>query len=229
MEPSFKRFLGDRATWGSFGIRGAPCPMPCPISKPGRTPPNDHSGRYRPSVGSISNPHSRQTARSTSGAGSVRATGSPAPTSSPRPSKATSAGWPSSREGKRRAPALQRSKRSVAIVWVTTRRREVISCRSRCASPCSSRQRAVTGVAGRSSSDEAPKTAMPDSPKLSPAHPSKLTSCLAAARIAANCAGSSAWRRTSIGASSSRRVLVPKSQARAVFSSKLSTIMRTIL
>lgn len=72
-------------------------------------------------------------------------------------------------------------------------------------------------------------TAMSDPPKLSPAHPSKLTSCLAAARTAANCAGSSARRRTSIGASSSRRVLVPKSQARAVFSSKLSTIMRTIL
>lgn len=71
--------------------------------------------------------------------------------------------------------------------------------------------------------------ATPDPPKLSPAHPSKLTSCLAAARTAANCAGSSARRRTSIGASSSRRVLVPKSQARAVFSSKLSTIMRTIL
>lgn len=71
--------------------------------------------------------------------------------------------------------------------------------------------------------------ATPDPPKLSPAHPSKLTSCLAAARTAANCAGSVAWRRISIGASSSRRVLVPKSQARAVFSSKLSTIMRTIL
>ncbi len=71
--------------------------------------------------------------------------------------------------------------------------------------------------------------AMPDPPKLSPTHPSKLTSCLAAARTAANCAGSPARRRTSIGASSSRRVLVPKSQARAVFSSKLSTIMRTTL
>jgi len=72
-------------------------------------------------------------------------------------------------------------------------------------------------------------TAMPDPPKLPPAHPSKLTSCLAAARTTANCAGFSARRRTSIGASSSRRVLVPKSQTRAVFSSKLSTIMRTIL
>ena len=71
--------------------------------------------------------------------------------------------------------------------------------------------------------------AMPDSPDFSPAHPSKLTSCLAAARTSANSAGSLAWRKRSIGASSSRRVFVPKSQARAVFSSKLSTIMRTTL
>jgi hypothetical protein len=71
--------------------------------------------------------------------------------------------------------------------------------------------------------------AMPDPPKLSPAHPSKLTSCLAAALTSANCVGSVAWRRTSTGAASSRRVLVPKSQARAVLSSKLSAIMRTIL
>jgi hypothetical protein len=71
--------------------------------------------------------------------------------------------------------------------------------------------------------------AMPDPPKLSPAHPSKLTSCLAAALTSANRVGSVAWRSTSIGAASSRRVLVPKSQARAVLSSKLSTIMRTIL
>ena len=70
---------------------------------------------------------------------------------------------------------------------------------------------------------------MSDPPKLSPAHPSKLTSCLAAALTSANRVASVAWRSTSIGAASSRRVLVPKSQARAVFSSKLSTIMRTTL
>ncbi len=71
--------------------------------------------------------------------------------------------------------------------------------------------------------------AMPDSPKLSPAHPSKLTSCLAAALTSANWVGSVARRSTSMGASSSRRVFVPNSHARAVLSSKLSTIMRTIL
>jgi len=70
---------------------------------------------------------------------------------------------------------------------------------------------------------------VPHSPQLSLAHSSKLTSCLAAARTSANCAGSTAARRTSTGASSSRRVLVPKSQAFAVFSSKASTIMRTTL
>src|SRR5262249_3013567 len=38
--------------------------------------------------------------------------------------------------------------------------------------------------------------AMPDSPKLSPAHPSKLTSCLAAALTSANWVGSVARRST---------------------------------
>src|SRR5680860_463285 len=71
--------------------------------------------------------------------------------------------------------------------------------------------------------------AIPDAPQLSPAHTSKLASWRAACRTVANCPGSVAWRSTAIGAWSSRRVLVPNSHALAVFSSKASTIMRTIL
>ena len=52
---------------------------------------------------------------------------------------------------------------------------------------------------------------------------------LAAALTSANRASSTAAGRTSIGASSSMRVLVPKSHAFAVFSSKASTIIRNIV
>lgn len=61
------------------------------------------------------------------------------------------------------------------------------------------------------------------------AHSWKLASWRAARMTAVSCSGRSAVRSTSIGASSSRRVFVPKSQALAVSASYASLIMRTTL
>ena len=83
--------------------------------------------------------------------------------------------------------------------------------------------------AGRAAGTECRATGRPDPlPRRLTGEQSPI-SCLAAARTSANCAWSAADRKTSTGASSSRRVLVPKSQAFAVFASKASTIMRTTL
>lgn len=70
---------------------------------------------------------------------------------------------------------------------------------------------------------------MPDPPKWSVVHASKLASCRAARSTSANSSGSVAFLSTPIGARSSRRVLVPNSQARTVLSSNASLIMRVTL